>query len=130
MGGVGHGPIEQDDLGVREDARLLDNALAGHRGADLPHGAKQIKPDVRRAMQQWKAFHRQIAGPGRLSNAHGNRRALYPQLRQPPSAIDQRVGDENMEHVHNDHGVHRRSGVAGPLQDRGEHLQQDRERNH
>ena len=42
MRGVGHSAVQQDDLGVEDNPRLLKHPLAGDRRSNLPGGAQEI----------------------------------------------------------------------------------------
>ena len=81
-------------------------------------------------MQQRNALDSQVAHADSLRDADRNGRPLDAERRQSPPPIDQGIRDENMQKVHDDHGIHRRFGVTGALQDRRHDLEEDREGNH
>ena len=117
MSGIGHRAVEQHDFRVGENPGLLDDAFAGDRRADLPHGSKEIPSDALRALQQRKTAKAQVQGAGALRDAHGDSRALNAERRESPMAINQGKGNEDVQDVHDDHGIHRRFRVPGALED-------------
>ena len=61
-----------------------------------------------------------VSDMGGVKYAHfgdpdGNRRAFYTDRRHAPVPIHERVGNADVQQIHQNHGVHRRAGVAGAL---------------
>lgn len=60
MGGIGDGSVDQYDLRIEQNARLLRDAFARYRCSDLPDRAKQIGPELSRSAQQRATAYQQI----------------------------------------------------------------------
>src|SRR6185437_11101520 len=117
MGGIGHGAIQEDELGIDKDAGLLNDAFAGHRRSHLPDRSNQVKPQSGGFFQNGATAQQEIEHPRCFGESDSDGRSLEAQMRSSPSSVDKRVGKQDMKKIDADQAVHGGLRITGALED-------------
>ena len=126
MRGIRDGPVHKHQLRIEQHTDLLHHPLTEHGKAHIPDCTRQVAPQPCRTNKQRRATDQEHQHPDAFRSSHGDCCAVDAQVWKPPSSVNQGIGQQDVQNIDSDHGVHGSARVSGAVQDARQNLDDNR----